>query len=254
MTGSWRGAYWAFAGILAAYCLACFLFIQYPEGVAESLAQQKEAIKAGLIPKPEFELKRVFARRNFVLLTMANILPIICSGLFQTYMPTYLTLENGMEAARAAIITGTGVFAGMAGSVIGGLLVGKSDRRKTYLILGNILFVAAGLGAVLSKNPMFILVLFILYNVGFYLRMPAMSQYLVEEVVPYDPSIIAPAAAVTSGIPMLLGLVGSAIAAPMTVSAGYGKTLVIFQVACLSAILFSLMLTECGPRASGKAE
>jgi len=55
-----------------------------------------------------------------------------------------------------------------------------------------------------------------------------------------------------NGIPMLLNLVSSFIASPMTVSAGYGKTLIIFQLLGVISVVCCFLMTECGPRAQMK--
>ena len=252
LVGSWQSAYWVFAVMMAVYMVVCFAAIRYPAGVKEGLAQQKAAIKSGAMPKPEFPLKRALKRRNFILLTVATVFVTVSNSLYQTYLPTALMQENGMSATAATSITGVGIFAGMLGALVAGVLVGKTGRRKIFNTIGTIIFVAAGVLTVLSKDFSVVLLMYIALNVGYYLRMPAMSQYYLEEVVPYDPAIIAPAVAMVNGIPMLLNLVSSFIASPMTVSAGYGKTLIIFQLLGVISVVCCFLMTECGPRAQMK--
>ncbi len=253
IVGTWRNTYLVFTAILAIYCILCFVFIIYPPGVEEGLKQRKEAIKAGQIPKPEFALTRVLKRKNFIFLTIATLFPMAASSLFQTYLPTYLTVEAGMTAAEAASVSGVGMFAGMAGSLIGGALVAKTGRRKIYVLIACILSLASGVGVIFFGTAGIVLVCYALVNVAFYLKMPAMSQYYREEIVPFDPSTVAPAVAVVNGIPQLLNIIASFVASSMIMTSGYGHTLWIFQILCIISIVASLLLTECGPRAK-KAE
>ncbi len=249
--GSWRNAYLVYMAIEIVFFIFCLIFIRYPEGVEEGLAKQKAAIKAGQIPKPQFPLARVLKRRNFVFLAVASIFVMMSSSLFQTYLPTYLTAEKGLSAAAASNITGVSMVAGIVGSLLSGFLVGKTGRRKIYHLLGIIVFTLAGFGVILFRNAGAMLVMYALVNVGFYLRMPAMSQYYLEEITPFDPSTVSPAVAVVNGFPMLMNLVGSFIASPMTANVGYGKTLMIFQLLCIIALILGLFITECGPHAKG---
>jgi len=250
VVGTWRNAYLVFTAILAVWCILCFAFVKYPPGVAEGLAKKKAAIKAGEMPKPEFPVMRVLKQKNYVLLMIATFFPMMASSLLQTYLPLYLTTEVGLTAEAASSISGVGLFAGIAGSLVGGTLVGKTGRRKVYVLISTVLSLASGVGLLVFKDAGALLAMNILFNVAFYLKMPATSQYYREEIVPFDPSVVAPAVAVVNGIPMLLNLVGSFVASPMTVSSGYGKTLFIFQALCVISVLASVILTECGPRAN----
>ncbi len=247
--GTWRRSYLVFMAVIIVFFIFCLLFIRYPEGVEEGLKKQKAAIKAGQIPKPQFPLARVRRRRNYILLAIASLFVMMSSSLFQTYLPTFLTAEKGLSTSAASNISGVSMFAGIAGSLICGILVAKTGRRKIYHLLGCILFTLAGLGAILFRGAGGILIMYALVNVAFYVRMPAMTQYYLEEIVPFDPSIVSPAVAVVNGLPMLLNVVGSFIASPMTANVGYGKTLLIFQLLCIISIICALFVTECGPRA-----
>lgn len=118
-------------------------------------------------------------------------------------------------------------------------------QRLLVYIIGSFI-------ALLSGSYMIVLITYIVGNVGFYMRSPSMAQYLVEDAQPFDPSIIAPGAALTSGVPMLLNLVVSAVAGAMTVSMGYGTTLIIFVASAVVGLVACFFLTEVGPHAKQK--
>lgn len=246
---SWKNAYWVFAVVFVAYIILCAIFVKYPAGVGEALAQQKAAIKAGQMPKPEFPMKRVLKTRNFVLLAVGSIFSMCCHNLIMTFLPTYLTTDLNFDPTTASSITGLGTLVGLVGSILGGVLCAKTGRRKMFQVLSSVTYGVCAIVMMMTSSYVIILTMFVAMNIAFYIRMPAMSQYLVEDVQPFDPAIIAPAAALTCGAPQLANIVLSGVGSSLTLSMGIRTTLIGFAISCFVGAGAYMMMTECGPHA-----
>ena len=244
---SWRTATWAFACITLVYTIASIIWVKYPEGYAAILQAPKNS--GATKSKPKFGF--VFKNKDFMLILIINIVSMCANTVLLTFMSSYFLKEANMAQGTASTVSSLMTFIQIVGAILGGILVGKSGHRKVFMVVGTGLYGLCGIGLVLFGHAIALVVTSaIMCGIAFYLRMPAMGQYFIEETDKPDPDVIAAAAAITTGSPMLINLVASPIAALMVSSMGYGKTILIWHIASLLMIIPALFLNEVGPKSA----
>lgn len=70
----------------------------------------------------------------------------IANTAIASFLPTYLTIERGMDATVATTISSLNSLFGIAGSLLGGVLCAQMWRRKPILIGAIVLYILAGFG------------------------------------------------------------------------------------------------------------
>ncbi|MDR1264940.1 MAG: MFS transporter [Propionibacteriaceae bacterium] len=242
---SWRVALWLFAGITLGFAAVNAVIVKPPPGYAGGTGRSGGAAAK---EKPKFGF--VMRNRDFMLILLINAVANSANTVLLTYMTGYFLEEARLSRGLAAGIASVLTFIQMAGAIGGGILTGKTGRRKVFIIIGTACYGVFGVGLVLFGNLIgLVVVSAVVCGMAFYFRMPAMAQYFLEETEEPDPGVMAAATAVTSGLPMLLNLVSSAMAGAMVVAWGYGGTILVWHVAALVMVVPALLLREVGPRA-----
>jgi predicted MFS family arabinose efflux permease len=249
--GAWKTATWVFAIITLVYTLASVLWFKYPAGVGEHMKQARADAKAGSAPKQKTEFGRVFKYKNFVLILIISIFSIVPSTILLSYMVTFFTEEVGMSLALASTVSSLLTVVQLAGSILGGVLINATSRRKPFIVISVALYGLSTIGLVLFGNAnitWLVITCAVINGVSYYLRMPALGMYMVEETETPEPAFVAPISAITNGVPMLLTLVGSIIGGMMISSMGTGSTILITHIVALAMVIPALLLTEVGPK------
>ena len=65
----------------------------------------------------------------------------IANTAIASFLPTYLTIERGMDATVATTISSLNSLFGIAGSLLGGVLCAQMWRRKPILIGAIVLYI-----------------------------------------------------------------------------------------------------------------
>nr|WP_281415045.1 MFS transporter [Fusibacter paucivorans] len=256
MFGSWRTATWTFTVITLIYTIASFAWLQYPEGVGAQMKQMRADVKAGKVAKQKTEFGRVFQYKDFVLILIITIFSMISNTILLTYMVTYFTTEAGMSMTLATTVSSVLTLVQIVGAIAGGILCNTTGRRKPFIVASVAVYGIASIGLVaFGQSIVPVIACAVLSGAGYFLRMPILGMYMVEETEKPEPHFVAPISAIINGLPMLLTLPGSVIGGIMITQVGSGMTIIIMHVIALIMVIPALMLNEVGPkskRASSK--
>ncbi|MDK2866224.1 MAG: hypothetical protein PWP51_64 [Clostridiales bacterium] len=249
MFGSWRTATWTFTIITLIYTVVSFVWLQYPEGVGEHLKQMREDAKSGKVPKQKTEFGRVFQYKDFVLILIITSFSMISNTILLTYMVTYFTTEAGMSMTLATTVSSVLTLVQIIGAVAGGVLCNTTGRRKPFIVASVAIYGIASIGLVaFGQSIVPVIACAVLSGAGYFLRMPILGMYMVEETEKPEPHFVAPISAIVNGLPMLLTLPGSVIGGIMIMKFGSGMTIVIMHVLALLMVIPAMMLNEVGPK------
>ena len=251
MTGSWRSVMIIYSIVSLAYTFLCFFTIKYPAGVGEALKQKRKAIKSGQIQKEKTSLGRPYKFKDYWLLLINNLVYVAVNTALLTYMTTYFNEEAGFPATVATLVSSLLTICQVIGALAGGVLVAQTGRRKVWIVTFSIAYSLAAIAMILAGGNSF-LVIAMCVVIGFcaFAKQPAISMYYVEETDTYDASLVGPAVAMVTGIPLLANVFLSAIIGAMVFSPlGIGNSMIILYVICFASALPLFALKNIGPHA-----
>jgi len=255
LTGSWRKVMIIYAIVSLAYTIVCIFAIKYPAGVGEALKQKREAIKSGQMKKERTSLGRPFKFKDYWLLLINNLVYTAVNTALLTYMTTYFNTEAGFPPTVATLVSSLLTICQVIGALAGGVLVAQTGRRKVWVVVFSLAYSLSAIAMILAGGNYF-LVIAMCVVIGFcsFARQPGISMYYVEETDKYDPSLVGPAVAMTTGIPLLANVFLSGIISTMMFSSlGIGKSLIILYVICTVSALPLFALKNIGPHAKKAA-
>ena len=142
----------------------------------------------------------------------------IANTAIASFLPTYLTIERGMDATVATTISSLNSLFGIAGSLLGGVLCAQMWRRKPILIGAIVLYILAGFGITFVSYSGLIVVL-------------ALA-----------------AASISSGIGQLLCVIVSFLFQGVAAASSMTVAYRVFFALCLIGLLGALLLRETGKK------
>jgi MFS family permease len=246
--GDWRGVFWAYFAMSAVYALLCIIFVKVPASMVDMIKAQREAMKAGTVPKHKGVLTRPFKFKNYWMQLIHNVIYMSVNTAFLTYLTLYFTKEAGISLAIATLVGSVFSLAQIVGALLGGILTARTGRRKPIVITGALVYGLCMMLLVLSGgNIALIFIAAFAAGTAGYLRMPAQAMYLVEETGMYDQDLVGPAASMINGLPMLANLALSPLIALMVMgSMGYGMSFIILGVINLIGAIPLFIASEVG--------
>ncbi len=163
-----------------------------------------------------------------------------------SFLPTYLTLERGMDATVATSISSLNSLFGIAGSLLGGVLCAQMWCRKPILIGAIALYILVGFGITMTSSGTLIIVLALAAGTLYFIPIAAQSTITIETKQPFDPSILGGAASISSGIGQLLCVIVSFLFQGVAVASSMTVAYRVFFSLCLIGLLGALLLHETG--------
>ncbi|MBA7623070.1 Sialic acid transporter NanT [subsurface metagenome] len=158
--------------------------------------------------KPTYKLSSLWqVLRPIAMISILAILIQLVVGCAIAFFPIYMVDKHNLAPAYAAMFLGIFRGGGVAGSLLGGWLSDRWGRKNTIILpllaIGPILYLLTKL----PFNTVFI-VIFVLFGVIMYMRIPAMQAMLMDNTPPHFRATV-------TGIYIGLGMEGMSIIQPI---------------------------------------
>jgi len=158
--------------------------------------------------KPTYKLSSLWqVLRPIAMISILAILMQLVVGCAVAFFPIYMVDKHNLAPAYAAMFLGIFRGGGVAGSLLGGWLSDRWGRKNTLILsllaIGPILYLLTKL----PFNTVFI-VIFVLFGVIMYMRIPAMQAMLMDNTPPHFRATV-------TGIYIGLGMEGRSIIQPI---------------------------------------
>ena len=140
---NWQAVWWA-GTIYSVIVLLLVVFLyRSPSAEQQKMTGNDKTISAQQSKALKVRLPKV-AIVSIVLIGIAFMLDNITkNGSFNTYYPTFLMEEKGMDMAAAAFVTSVTTFLGAAASPLSGFISDRLGDRKWFVVIGTaMLFIA----------------------------------------------------------------------------------------------------------------
>lgn len=243
--GTWQAVLGLYAGIIAVVALL-WTFFARDSAEALAAAQQRAQMAAG--GKKESSLLRAAKEIQYWKLLMFAGTFAIANTAIASFLPTYLTIERGMDATVATTISSLNSLFGIAGSLLGGVLCAQMWRRKPILIGAIVLYILAGFGITFVSSSGLIVVLALAAGALYFIPIAAQSTIMIETKQPFDPTILGGAASISSGIGQLLCVIVSFLFQGVAAASSMTVAYRVFFALCLIGLLGALLLRETGKK------
>ena len=250
LLGNWQAVIGLYAAIIAAVALIwTFLSKDSPEGIA---AAQQRAQMAAAAGKQQSSLVRASKEIQYWKIMFYSGTFAIANTSIASFLPTYLTMERGMDATIATTISSLNSLFGIAGSLLGGVLCAQFWRRKPILLGSLSLYILVGFGLTVFTSNSIIIVLALAAGTLYFIPIAAQSNVMIETKQPFDPTILGGASSICSGIGQLLCVVVSFLF--NAVSSAYSMTVAyrVFFCLCFIGLAGCLLLKETGRKPEAK--
>ena len=172
----------------------------------------------------------------------------IANTAIASFLPTYLTIERGMDATVATTISSLNSLFGIAGSLLGGVLCAQMWRRKPILIGAIVLYILAGFGIPFVSSSGLIVVLALAAGALYFIPIAAQSTIMIETKQPFDPTVLGGAASISSGIGQLLCVIVSFLFQGVAAASSMTVAYRVFFALCLIGLLGAILLRETGKK------
>lgn len=158
--------------------------------------------------KPTYKLSSLWqVLRPIAMISILAILMQLVVSCAMAFFPIYMVDKHNLAPAYAAMFLGIFRGGGVAGSLLGGWLSDRWGRKNTIILpllaIGPILYLLTKL----PFNAVFI-VIFVLFGVIMYMRIPAMQAMLMDNTPPHFRATV-------TGIYIGLGMEGTSIIQPI---------------------------------------
>ena len=241
--GSWQAVFGFYTAIIAVIALL-WTFLARDSAEALAAAQQRAKMSTG--GKQQSSLRRAAKEIQFWKLLLFAGTFAIANTSIASFLPTYLTLERGMDATVATSISSLNSLFGIAGSLLGGVLCAQMWCRKPILIGAIALYILVGFGITMTSSGTLIIVLALAAGTLYFIPIAAQSTITIETKQPFDPSILGGAASISSGIGQLLCVIVSFLFQGVAVASSMTVAYRVFFSLCLIGLLGALLLHETG--------
>jgi len=202
---------WRFAYIILTIpiLLALPLVLKTPrQQLYSDRAASSASTNDGTPVKPTYKLSSLWqVLRPIAMISILAILIQLVVGCAIAFFPIYMVDKHNLAPAYAAMFLGIFRGGGVAGSLLGGWLSDRWGRKNTIILpllaIGPILYLLTKL----PFNAVFI-VIFVLFGVIMYMRIPAMQAMLMDNTPPHFRATV-------TGIYFGLGMEGRSIIQPI---------------------------------------
>lgn len=202
---------WRFAYIILTIpvLLALPLVLKTPrQQLYGDRAASSASTNDGTPVKPTYKLSSLWqVLRPIAMISILAILMQLVVGCAMAFFPIYMVDKHNLAPAYAAMFLGIFRGGGVAGSLLGGWLSDRWGRKNTIILplltIGPILYLLTKL----PFNAVFI-VIFVLFGVIMYMRIPAMQAMLMDNTPPHFRATV-------TGIYIGLGMEGRSIIQPI---------------------------------------
>lgn len=243
LVGSWQGVFGIYATVIAVIAVLWTVF-----GKASPEAIAAEKANAGSGPKGESGLLRAVKEPAYWKLAAYAGIIMMANTCIATYLPTYLTMERGLDASVATTVSSLNSLLGMAGSLLGGVLCAQMWRRKPILVICGIAYIAAGFGITFFAAPAAVMVLALAIGALYFVPATAQSTMMIEAKKPFDPTILGGASSIIYGIGQLLCVAVSFIFSAIANGANMTTAYRVFFLACILGVVAVGFLGETGTK------
>lgn len=250
LMGSWQGVFGLYAVVIAAVALLWSFFGKAsPEAIAAEKAASGTHTGAG-----ESALIRAAKEPAYwKLATYAGII-MMANTCIATYLPTYLTMERGLDASVATTVSSLNSLLGMAGSLLGGVLCAQMWRRKPILLVCGVAYIAVGFGITLFSVPLAVMALALAIGALYFVPATAQSTMMIEAKQPFDPTILGGASSIIYGFGQLLCVAVSFIFSAISNASSMTTAYRVFFAACILGVAAVGFLGETGSKPAKQEE
>lgn len=248
--GSWQRVLGLYAAIIAVVALLwTFLSKDSPEGIA---ADQQRAQAAAAAGKRQSSLRLAAKEIQYWKIMLFAGTFAIANTSIASFLPTYLTVERGLDPTVATTISSLNSLFGIAGSLLGGVLCAQTWRRKPIMLGALCLYILVGFGLTVFTSSGVIIALALAAGALYFVPTVAQSNMMIETKQPFDPTILGGASSICSGIGQLLcvavSFLFSAVAAVSSMTVAYR----VFFTLCILGVVGCLLLKETGRKPEPK--
>lgn len=245
LLGSWQAVLGLYAGIIAVVALIwTFLSADSPEGIA---AEQQKSKMAAMGTQKSSLLRAAKEIQYWKIMLFAGSFAIANTSI-ASFLPTYLTVERGMDPTVATTISSLNSLFGIAGSLLGGVLCAHLWRRKPILLAAVVLYILAGFGLTIFTSSGVIIVLALAAGALYFVPIAAQSNIMIETKQPFDPTILGGASSICSGIGQLLCVVVSFLFNAVSAASSMTVAYRVFFCLCFVGLAGCLLLKETGKK------
>lgn len=249
--GSWQAVLGLYASIIAVVALIwTFLSKDSPEGIAAD-RQKAQMAAAG---KRQSSLLRAAKEIQYWKIMIFGATFAIANSSIASFLPTYLTVERGMDPTIATTISSLNSLFGIAGSLLGGMLCVKTWRRKPILLTALGLYILVGFGLTVFTSSSIIIVLALAAGALYFVPITAQSNLMIETKQPFDPTILGGASSICSGISQLLCVVVSFLFGAISSASSMTVAFRVFFCLCFIGLISCLLLKETGRKPETKID
>lgn len=244
--GTWQKAVAFYGFVILALCILWTLLGRENKAYLAMVSEEK--VTESKQVKKESALKTVIKKKEVWFLAVSLFGGMWEFQYFTTFLPTYYQTYKGLDAVTASNITGVITFAGVAGGLVCGMLMGSLGRRKpfTWPLHTIILF---GLLGSITMEPGFLLYLSVA-AVGFCAAgwTPALLT-IPMELKGMTPIMLGGAYSLIFGLGNAAAFISPVLGGWLTNFISLRTTLLIFAFSQILPIVFTIFLPETGPKA-----
>lgn len=252
-TGSWNGVFGIYAVFAAVVALLWTIFGR-SNAELDAAHSERMAQKGSGQPHQESSLIKAFRIKQYWILMLIGVVLTMAKTAMGTFLPVYLTDEKGFTTIFASTVPGTMSIASIAGSLMGGLAVARTGRRKPFILLSIIFYIASGAVLTLFSTHVPVIVMAILCGFSNMSIYPPQSNMLIETPQPPNPAILGAAVAMTNGVGQIATLAVSPIFSTLSGKLSMGGAFLVFFGAALLTLFLAFTLKETRPHEHGLKE
>ncbi len=234
--GKWQNVWLVYAAFSVIFVVLWLVFGKdSPEGI-EMEKQQKET--AAATGKKQSSLGLAVKDPQSWYLMIYFLFFTVIDTVRATFLPSYL-VEVGVGEKIMTVAMSLLSIVGMAGSLIGGILVTKIWRRKPLLYIGVVGYIICGLLLTVFHQSLPAAIFTILLGFFYNIPLTANTMLMIEYGMSENPQMIPGMGAMMSGVGLLMTLAVSPVYTSLSASMGSTGA---FRVSFIALIVSFIMI------------
>ncbi len=132
----------------------------------------------GLGERPSYG--EIFGMKEAWWLTLAAAGPLCVYLVFNTWLPTFYRESLGLEAAKAAQLTGLANMVGIPASILSGVLTQRTGARRPFIMASGLLTGTSAFGLFMTNNVYVLSASAVIFGFGLFFWLAPLTTFAME--------------------------------------------------------------------------